>query len=132
MRHLCWLAALLIAACSSGDSPARAVLVEAQEANDLIEARDGDLDFVILDVRTRGEFDSGHLEGAVLIDYLEPDFEDRVGELDRGRTYLVYCGSGFRSAGACERMLGLGFRDLYDLAGGFNEWVAEGYPWVVD
>ncbi|MBX7043779.1 MAG: rhodanese-like domain-containing protein [Ignavibacteria bacterium] len=74
---------------------------------------------VIIDVRTRGEWDAGYIDGAdLLIDYSSPDFEDQIMKLDPSKTYLVYCRSGNRSAKACKIMSAKGFDKLYNLSGG--------------
>ena len=131
-RHVAWIVGLsLLAGCGGGISPP-AMFLLLQEASDLIEERAGDPDFAILDVRTAEEYAAGHLEGAILLDFTDPGFEQRLALLDRDVLYLVYCGSGFRSAGACEKMTALGFRNISEMGEGFNAWVAEGYPWTVD
>lgn len=75
---------------------------------------------VVIDVRTPGEFASGHLEGAVNIDVQSASFDETVSELPTDGDYVVYCQSGNRSAGAIDRMEGLGFTALTD-AGGVGE-----------
>jgi rhodanese-related sulfurtransferase len=77
---------------------------------------------VVLDVRTVGEFETGRVPGATNIDYLSPDFADRVAKLDRAKTYLVYCAGGGRSAKACEKMEILRITNSYNLVGGFRAW----------
>lgn len=69
-------------------------------------------DAVLIDVRTPEEFAGGHLEGARNIDLQGPDFEGKVGDLDRGERYIVYCRSGNRSGQAIEIMKAMGFTDL--------------------
>lgn len=85
---------------------------------------------VVLDVRTPAEFAAGHLEGAVNIDVESSDFAAKVGELDKGTTYAVYCRSGNRSRVATQAMQQMGFTSLYDLDGGINDWAAAGQPVV--
>ena len=57
---------------------------------------------VVLDVRSPAEFKSGHIPGAVNLDVRSPDFEKKVNELDKSKTYLVHCAAGGRSARACR------------------------------
>src|SRR5215470_4926216 len=71
---------------------------------------------IVLDVRTEKEFKAGHIPGAVLIDVNAPDFDQKVGQLDKSKTYLVHCAAGVRSARACKKMETMGFTNLYDLA----------------
>ena len=74
----------------------------------------------VLDVRSEQEFAGFHLAGAVNLNYLGPDFLDRLEELDPARTYLVYCRSGRRSVRACTLMKNAGFTGLIHLDGGIN------------
>ena len=85
-----------------------------------------DKSHVILDVRTPAEFARGHIAGAVNIDYRADDFADKVSELDKDKTYLIYCGSGMRSTGACEKLGKISFPHLYNLDGGITRWKQEG------
>lgn len=88
-----------------------------------------DTNSVVLDVRTPKEFAAGHVPGAVHIDWYAADFDQKVGELDKGKTYLVHCAAGGRSAKACEKMTGkLGFAACYNLEGGFKAWERTGKP----
>ncbi len=101
--------------------------VTAAQASALIEDNRGNEDFVILDVRTAAEYNSGHIEGAINIDVWSDTFEDDIAALDRSKTYLVYCLAGSRSATAADTMKRACFSDLYDLTGGINAWTAAGY-----
>jgi rhodanese-related sulfurtransferase len=88
----------------------------------------GDKKNVVLDVRTADEYKAGHIPGSVNIDFNSPDFEKKITELDKNKTYLVHCAGGGRSARACKKLEGAGFKELYDLAPGFNGWSAAGKP----
>lgn len=103
--------------------------ISTKKAYELIEERDGDSDFVILDVRTPEEFAEGHIENAVNIDFYADTFPDELDVLDRDKTYLIYCQSGGRSGSATRMMKELGFKDVYNMEGGINIWCAD-YPLV--
>lgn len=83
---------------------------------------------VILDVRTPGEFNAGHITGAVNLDVNGADFEQKAGSLDKSKVFLVHCASGVRSVRACEKLSQLKFPRLYNLPGGFKAWVKAGQP----
>jgi phage shock protein E len=83
---------------------------------------------VVLDVRTAGEFKAGHIPGALNIDFNSADFEKKVSELDKSKTYLVHCAAGVRSAKACGKLESLGFKQLVDLRPGFRAWQEAGKP----
>lgn len=104
--------------------------LNAQQTKELITARAGDADFVILDIRTPAEFARGHLVAAVSIDYYSPQFKSFLAGLERDKDYLVYCRSGHRSRKALRILDELGFRRIYHLRGGINAWQAAGYELV--
>ena len=81
---------------------------------------------VVLDVRTKKEFDNGHIPGAVNLDINAADFDQKIGELQKDKVYLVHCAAGVRSARACDKMSRLGFPHLVDLAPGFKGWEKAG------
>jgi phage shock protein E len=75
----------------------------------------------IIDVRTPGEYTSGHLEGAVNIDVEDgAGFLAAVQSLDPAASYILYCRSGNRSAAATATLEGLGFTNVVD-AGGMTD-----------
>lgn len=73
---------------------------------------------IVIDNRTKEEYETGHVEGAILIDYHSSDFEEKIAGLDRDKTYLIYCRSGRRSGAAMNLMKEYGFREVYNLEGG--------------
>ena len=84
---------------------------------------------ILLDVRTPGEFASGHIKGAVNMDALEPDFLQKAEKLPPDAPLVVYCRSGNRSARVIERMEKAGLKnEVYHLAHGINDWNAAGLP----
>jgi len=87
---------------------------------------------VLLDVRTPGEFASGHLEGALNIDVQAADFDARVAELDPDAAYVVYCRTGNRSGQAIARMEALGFTDLTNGGSVESAAAATGIPIITD
>lgn len=85
-------------------------------------------DTVVLDVRTKKEYETGHITGATNIDWNAPDFEKKVAELDKNKTYLVHCAGGVRSAKACDKLSTLKFPKLFNLEGGLKAWEKAGKP----
>jgi rhodanese-related sulfurtransferase len=79
--------------------------------------------YQLLDVRTEEEFQQGYIEGAVNIDYWDPDFEQKVkATLDKTMITIVYCAAGGRSEMACKLLSNKGFKLLYDLQGGYEDY----------
>ena len=111
-------------AADKPDKPAKAKRVNVAEFDKI---RQGNTNLII-DVRTEREFKAGHIPGAINIDVNGPDFEKKIAELDKTKTYLVHCQAGRRSANACEKMSKAGFTSLIDLAPGFRGWTKAGKP----
>ena len=79
--------------------------------------------FQLLDVRTEKEFNLGAIEGAINIDYWDPDFEHKVtSTLNKGIITIVYCASGGRSEMAFKLLSKKGFKSLYDFQGGYESY----------
>ncbi|GHB34286.1 hypothetical protein GCM10008106_14450 [Mongoliitalea lutea] len=81
---------------------------------------------VILDIRTPNEVAEGHIQDAEFIDFLGDDFEKGLESLDKKKTYYVYCRSAKRTIPATEKMKEMGFKKVYMLEGGLNNWVSSG------
>lgn len=83
----------------------------------------------ILDVRTPGEFFSGHIKNALQADWNDKaEFDRRIAFVDKAKPVYVYCLAGGRSAAAAEKLRGLGFAQVYELKGGTNAWRAANKP----
>ncbi|MFA0963964.1 rhodanese-like domain-containing protein [Roseivirga sp. BDSF3-8] len=82
-------------------------------------------DAQIVDVRTEGEYSSGHLAGSMNINIASPDFHGEVSKLDTERKIYVYCAIGGRSARAAEMMANMGY-EVVDMNGGITAWKSEG------
>jgi rhodanese-related sulfurtransferase len=84
----------------------------------------------LLDVRTKDEWNEGHMKGATLVTVTEEGFLDKAkAALDPKKGVVVYCKSGRRSAMAVELLRTAGFI-VYDLDGGITAWKAAGKPVV--
>lgn len=99
-------------------------LVDPQEFFSLSE----DNTNILLDIRTPEEFTAGHVKDAINIDYYATDFQSKLKELNKDKTYLIYCRSGSRTETASQIMRGLGFKSVYELEGGINNWTAGNLP----
>ncbi len=82
----------------------------------------------VLDVRSDGEWQSGHIEGArhVMGGYLA----ERAEELPKDKPIHVICGSGYRSSIATSVLRRAGFTDVVDVVGGMAAWNRQAFPVV--
>lgn len=92
--------------------------ISAVTAKEMIDKDDS---IIILDVRTKDEFDEGHIKNALLLP--DTEVEDKAQELlpDKDATILIYCRSGRRSALSATKLDELGYTNVYDF-GGIIDW----------
>ena len=106
--------------CSDGGS-ATYEQIDGAKAKALMNSESG---YIIIDARTKSEYDEGHIPGAILI----PEYEiaDRAeNELsDKNQLILVYCRSGRRSKIAAEELVKLGYTNVKEF-GGIIDWKYE-------
>jgi len=99
--------------------------VTVEEAKSLIES---DSSLIILDVRTREEYDSGHIEGTILIPVSE--LEDRLDEISKEEELLIYCRTGNRSSNSVNILKANGYTKIFHMNDGIIAWIQAGYPTV--
>ncbi len=130
-RHMLVLLTIIAIVISCFQSPiAEATAYTDVTAKMAYEAITSNLypNLVILDVRTREEFDEGHIRMALLIPHAE--LEERINELaeHKNQPIIVYCFCGMRSALASSILAAHGFTRVYNMMDGLNAWTGQGYP----
>lgn len=103
---------LLVTGCAGGSYTD----VSVNEGKELIDK--GEVE--VIDVRTPEEFSAGHIPGAKLMPLQVID--GMLSELDKNKKYLVVCRSGNRSTEASGILAKNGFKNIYNMTGGMNEW----------
>jgi len=82
----------------------------------------------ILDVRTAGEYQSGHIKNALQANWNDVnEFQDRTQHLDKSKTVYIYCQSGGRSAAAQNDLIQKGF-NVVNMEGGISNWKMNQLP----
>ena len=118
------LAVMMLTACGQAkenDQGAVYVNITAEEAKQIMDSEE---DYIILDVRTREEYDEGHIPGAIVISHEE--IAEKAEEVlpDKNQLILVYCRSGRRSKIAAEALVELGYTNIKEF-GGIIDWPYE-------
>jgi len=85
----------------------------------------------VLDVRTKEEYEDGHIKESKNIDVQEESFEDKLEDLDKSKNYIVYCMGGGRSLKAVRVMKENGFSDAHSMTGGIRDWKDKGLETVL-
>lgn len=83
---------------------------------------------LFIDVRTEKEYRMGHVPGARNVDRGLLEFRIDQAAPDKSSALIVYCKSGGRSALATDTLQRMGYTDVQSMAGGFDGWMAAGYP----
>ena len=112
---------LLLTGCGGNSADGSYQQITQEEAKEMMDSQE----VIILDVREQGEYDSGHIPGAVLLPVGTID-ETTAAEVipEKDSTVLVYCRSGNRSKTASSTLAELGYTSIYEF-GGINTWPYE-------
>jgi rhodanese-related sulfurtransferase len=105
------------------EAKAKAPHISAQELAGYLAA---EKEFVLLDIRTEAEYEAGHIRGALWLPRGKLEYEIQDVAKNPDARIVLYCRTGGRSALATLTLLGMGYTDVADLDGGFEEWVTQG------
>lgn len=75
-------------------------------------------EYFMIDVRTKKEYQEGHLNGAINIPL--SDIKGKIKDTNVDKKILLYCQSGIRSKKALKILEDLGYKDIYHLKGGLE------------
>jgi rhodanese-related sulfurtransferase len=75
---------------------------------------------MLIDVRTEEEYKKGHIPSAVHVPLA--DIGDRIKKVKKDKELVLYCQTGNRSIWAIKRLMGMGYKNLTNLKGGYSAW----------
>jgi len=118
----------LFSCVSSNDFDTKAIPVNVLdvENHQMIKLLD-DNPGVLLDIRTPEELSKGFLTNASFINFYDESFLQKASWIKKNQPIYVYCHAGGRSSKAAEMLIDLGFKEVYNLIGGYSKWVEDGY-----
>ncbi len=125
LLSLAFIATTALNSCVNTNGQAQKTLLSAKEFSEKIKQLP---DVTIVDVRTPEEFEAGHLQNALNIDWKGNNFEKQISSFDKNKPLFVYCLSGGRSSAAATKMRDDGFKEVYELDGGIMKWRAANLP----
>ena len=125
-----WLACALVLALAGAatlyaQQAAPIKQVSVSEARQRLAA---DKTVALVDVRTPGEFASGHIPGARLVELARLEALAPAALPDKSQPLLVYCQSGRRAQIAAGSLQRMGYRDITLISGSIAAWKQAGYP----
>ena len=120
MNRIAILFLIFIFSCELLSSPETNIISES----DFIELHDSE--YTLIDVRTQDEFDSGHINSAINLDFYSDTFKNDILSLPKNKTIVLYCRTNNRSSKTATILQENGYRDILVIKGGINEWVKNG------
>ena len=85
-----------------------------------------DTNYIIVDVRTAEEFESGHIQDAIHFDFYSESFQKEILSLDKSSSIILYCRTQNRSAKTADFLKENGYKEISVLEGGIPSWVKNG------
>ena len=92
--------------------------------SDFVEIQDSN--YILIDVRTQDEFDLGHIDSAINLDFYSESFQNDILSLPKNETIVLYCRTNNRSSKTATILQENGYRDILVIKGGITEWVKNG------
>ena len=120
MNRIAILSLILVFSCELLSSPETNIISES----DFIELKDSE--YILIDVRTQDEFDSGHINSAINLDFYSNTFKNDILSLSKNETIVLYCRTNNRSSKTATILQENGYRDILVIKGGITEWVKNG------
>jgi len=120
MTRILFFFLLLIYSCQIFDSSEINVISDAQ-FNEI-----QDSDYILVDVRTVEEYESGHIQDAVNFDFYSESFQNDILTLDKSSSIILYCRTQNRSTKTANYLKENGYKEITVLVGGITSWVKNG------
>ena len=120
MNRIVVLSLIFIFSCELLNSPEINIISES----DFVEIQDSD--YTLIDVRTQDEFDLGHIDSAINLDFYSETFQNDILSLPKNETIVLYCRTNNRSSKTANILKENGFKEIAVLEGGITEWVKNG------
>ena len=120
MNRIVVLSLIFIFSCEIINSPEINIISES----DFVEIQDSD--YTLIDVRTQDEFDLGHIDSAINLDFYSETFQNEILSLPKNEKIVLYCRTNNRSSKTATILKENGYKDIFVIRGGITEWVKNG------
>ena len=120
MLRFIFFSLIVVYSCQIFESNEINVISDAQ----FIEIQD--TDFILVDVRTFEEYESGHIQDAVNFDFYSESFQNDVLTLEKSVSIILYCRTQNRSTKTANFLKENGYKEINVLEGGITSWVKNG------
>ena len=120
MTRIVFFSLLLVYSCQIFESKEINVISDAQ----FTEIQD--TDYILVDVRTIEEYESGHIQDAINFDFYSKSFQKEILSLDKSSSIILYCRTQNRSTKTANYLKENGYKEITVIAGGITSWVKNG------
>ena len=120
MTRIIFFSLLLVFSCQIFESTEINIISDAQ----YIEIQD--TDYILVDVRTLEEYESGHIQDAKHFDFYSESFQKEILSLDKSSSIILYCRTQNRSIKTANYLKENGYKEITVIAGGITSWVKNG------
>ena len=120
MKRIIFFSLFLVYSCQIFES------TEINEISDAQFTEIQDSDYILVDVRTAEEYESGHIQDAVNFDFYSESFQNDILTLDKSSSIILYCRTQNRSTKTANYLKENGYKDITVLEGGITSWVKNG------
>jgi len=121
MRKISTLLLLIFFSCGHINTP-QVNLISDSELVEIEEA-----EYILIDVRTPNEYDTGYIQEAINIDFYSDSFDKNILSLKKGSKIILYCRTNNRSSKTANMLIENGYNDVNVIEGGITSWVKNGY-----
>ena len=104
-------------------------IFESTEINEISDAQFTEIkdsDYILVDVRTAEEYESGHIQNAVNFDFYSGSFQKEILSLDKSASIVLYCRTQNRSIKTANYLKENGYKEITVIEGGITSWVKNG------
>ena len=120
MKRIIFFSLLLVYSCQIFESKEISLISDTQ----FTEIQD--TDYILVDVRTAEEYESGHIQDAVNFDFYSKSFQNDILSLEKSTSIVLYCRTQNRSTKTANYLKETGYKEITVLEGGITSWVKNG------
>ena len=120
MSRVIFFFLLIFYSCQIFESTEIIVISDAE----LIEIQD--TDYILVDVRTIEEYESGHIQDAIHFDFYSELFQKEILSIDKSSSIILYCRTQNRSTKTANYLKENGYKEIAVLEGGISKWIKNG------
>ena len=120
MNRVIFLFVIFISSCQFFDSSKINIISDSQ----FLEIQD--TDYILVDVRTIDEYESGHIQNAINFDFYSESFQKEILSLEKKSSIILYCRTQNRSTKAAKFLKENGYKEISVIEGGITSWVKNG------